>query len=260
MTALETTADAAHRFYLATDLDGTFLGGTPEARERLYNWIEDNRQSVGLIFVTGRDPGFIHELCDLYGLPMPEYVIGDVGTTIARVVDDVILPMHALEAEIAKAWDNAGPKVKGALAHIPGLKPQKGLFRYRMSFHMDPVTFEVHRDRVIDTVTQMGLDCLVSDDQFVDVLPRGVSKGPSLLRLLKHLGVPHGNVLTAGDTLNDLSMLTLQTPSVAVGLSEPALIPALKDAPRTHFAEAPGAAGIAEAIRAFDLHPNPLRS
>ena len=36
-------------FVLATDLDGTFLGGTAEGRETLYNLIEDNRDTVGLI-------------------------------------------------------------------------------------------------------------------------------------------------------------------------------------------------------------------
>jgi len=44
------------QFVLATDLDGTFLGGSGEDRKRLYDWIEANRATVGLIFVTGRDP------------------------------------------------------------------------------------------------------------------------------------------------------------------------------------------------------------
>jgi hypothetical protein len=51
------------QFVLATDLDGTFLGGSDEDRRRLYDWIEANRETVGLIFVTGRDPEFIGELC-----------------------------------------------------------------------------------------------------------------------------------------------------------------------------------------------------
>ncbi|OLS43552.1 alpha,alpha-trehalose-phosphate synthase, partial [Rhodovulum sulfidophilum] len=66
------------RFVLATDLDGTFLGGTEAERQRLYDWIEANRASVGLIFVTGRDPEFIMEMCAENGLPWPEYVGGDV--------------------------------------------------------------------------------------------------------------------------------------------------------------------------------------
>ena len=45
------------KLVLATDLDGTFLGGSDEQRSSLYSWIEANRAQVGLIFVTGRDPG-----------------------------------------------------------------------------------------------------------------------------------------------------------------------------------------------------------
>jgi len=38
---------------------------------------------VGLIFVTGRDPEFIIEMCRGRGLPWPEDAVRDVGTTIA---------------------------------------------------------------------------------------------------------------------------------------------------------------------------------
>lgn len=63
-------------------------------------------------------------------------------------------------------------------------------------------------------------------------------------------------MLAAGDTLNDLSMLVAGTPAVAVGGSEGKLIAALPDLPRIHRASAIGAAGIVEAMIAFDLHPD----
>ncbi len=101
---------AARRFVLATDLDGTFLGGSMDDRQTLYRWIEENRQTIGLIFVTGRDPGFITELCK-GGVPWPEYVIGDVGTTIARVAPGGrIEPIRALEEDIAAIWNDAGAR------------------------------------------------------------------------------------------------------------------------------------------------------
>ena len=85
------------------------------------------------------------------------------------------------------------------------------------------------------------------------MLPKGVSKGPSLLRLLAHLGVENERCLCAGDTVNDLSMLALGLPAVAVGGSEPALIEKLTGQDHVHFARAPGTAGIAEAILHFNL-------
>jgi len=94
----------------------------------------------------------------------------------------------------------------------------------------------------------LGLDVLISDNRFFDVLPRGISKGPSLKRLLAHLGLREDRTLVAGDTLNDLSMLALGLPAVAVGGSEPALIEKLRGRPHVHLADGIGVSGIAEAI------------
>ncbi|NBC97282.1 MAG: HAD-IIB family hydrolase [Deinococcus-Thermus bacterium] len=241
------------RFVLATDLDGTFLGGSERARETLYAWIEARRDSVGLIFVTGRDPEFIVSLTRDTPIPTPDYVVGDVGTTIAHVTPDGhVEPIPPLEHHIAAAWSNAGERVRNALAEMPGLMLQPTEFRYRVSYDLDPET--LHPDARA-RVEEMGLDVLISDDRYFDVLPPGVSKGPSLSRLVEHLEVEERRVLAAGDTMNDLSMLECGLPAVAVGNAEPALLEALPRLPHIHRARGHGAAGIAEAIAAFRLHP-----
>ena len=247
----ETPDFSTKTLVLATDLDGTFLGGPEASRKRLYDWIEENRTKVGLIFVTGRDPGFIRDLTRKRGVPRPDFVVGDVGTTIASVDDNHLLtPIEALEAEIASAWGDAGSRVQAALHRMPGLRLQSTGFRYRLSYDMDPEAFD---PAALDVVAGMGLDALISADRFFDVLPKDVSKGPSLLRLLTHLNVPNDRCLVAGDTLNDLSMLALGLPAVAVGNSEPALLSALEGQEHVHFATGEGAAGIAEAILALDV-------
>ena len=240
-------------FVLATDLDGTFLGGTEEDRRDLYAFIEANRDSVGLVFVSGRDPAFIHQMCSDRALPWPEYVVCDVGTSIAEVTQDRrIAPIPVLENEIAAQWNDSGDRVRETLSAFPGLKEQQTDFRFRVSYDYDPDAYD---PRAGEAIEEMGHDVLISDNRFLDVLPRGVSKGPSLLRLIDHLGVAPERVLAAGDTLNDLSMLVAGTPAVAVGGSEAPLIEALPDLPRIHLASAVGAAGIVEAMIAFDLHP-----
>jgi HAD superfamily hydrolase (TIGR01484 family) len=245
---------AGKHMVLATDLDGTFLGGEAGDRSALYAWIEDHRDTVGLVFVTGRDPGFIADLTDGTGVPRPDYVVGDVGTTIAEVgPDGEIVPIPALEDAIARIWNDAGARVRAALDGASGLTLQPTDFRYRVSYDLDLVTFDT---RSVARVEAMGFDVLISDDRFLDVLPRGVSKGPSLARLIDHLGVRPETCLVAGDTMNDLSMLALGLPAVAVGGSEPRLIEALAPHSHVHRAASPGAGGIREAIRALDLHPH----
>ncbi|SFD99067.1 HAD-IIB family hydrolase [Roseivivax sediminis] len=240
-------------FVLATDLDGTFLGGSDADRRRLYDWIEDNRRTIGLVFVTGRDPGFIAELCTS-GVPWPEYVIGDVGTTIARIENGAVVPIPALEEEIADAWGDAGPRVRQALQDHPGLTLQPTEFRYRVSFDLDPDAFD---DSAIVRVRDMGFDPLISANRYFDVLPRGVSKGPSLRRFVAHYGIEEPRVLAAGDTLNDASMLECGLPAVAVGGSEPALLDRVAALPSVYVADGIGAAGILEAVAANNQHPLP---
>ncbi|SNR52529.1 HAD-IIB family hydrolase [Puniceibacterium sediminis] len=243
----------ARKFVLATDLDGTFLGGSEAERKTLYDWIEANRDTIGLIFVTGRDPKFIGELCGS-GVPWPEYVIGDVGTTIARVHNRVIEPIVPLEEDIASRWGNAGDAVRAALHGHPGLTLQPTEFRYRVSYNLHPGSFDAAAHEIVE---KLGHDTLVSDNKYFDVLPRGVSKGPSLQRLVTHLEIPPELVLAAGDTMNDLSMLQCGLPAVAVGGSEPDLLSRVKDLTQVHKATAIGAAGILEAVAVRNLHPTP---
>lgn len=242
-------------FVLATDLDGTFLGGSEEDRRSLYDLIEENRPTFGLIFVTGRDPEFIAELCDERGVPWPDYVIGDVGTTIAEVTPNRgISPIKPLEEDIASRWNDSGDKVREILKDHPGLQLQPTSFRYRVSYDLDAENYDSLAEAM---VAALNLDHLISDNRYFDVLPKGVSKGPSLRRLINHLDIGEKRVLAAGDTLNDLSMLSCGLPAVAVGGAEDALLAKVSDLDHVYTASAIGAGGILEAIEALDFHPIP---
>lgn len=237
-------------YALATDLDGTFLGGSLQDRRALYAAIAARRGRMGLIFVTGRDSGFIEGLCGEGAVPWPDYVIGDVGATIAQIVENRVTPLAALEAPIARAWGDRGAQVRAALDGAAGLTLQPTPFRHRVSYDYDPAAYDGAAQRAVEA---MGLDWLISADRYFDVLPRGVSKGPSLKRLVAHLGLSPARVLAAGDTLNDLSMFDAGVPAVAVGGSEPALLAQVSDRAHVHVARGVGAAGIAEALARFGL-------
>lgn len=237
-------------FTLATDLDGTFLGGSEIDRQSLYNWIEVNRTVLELVFVTGRDLPFIEASCTDGVMPWPDLVVGDVGTTIAArdPVTGNLKPDAALEAHIAALWGDGIAGIRGHLDAAKGITPQDVNFRHRMSYHYDPAAF----DPAIQTVIEdAGFDCLISDDRFLDVLPKGVSKGPSLLRLLEDRQRSHDTVLVAGDTLNDLSLFETGLKGVAVGNSEPALLQKVMERENVYLAQSHGAGGVLEAIENY---------
>lgn len=242
-------------FVLATDLDGTFLGGSEADRLALYRWIDAHRAGLGLIFVTGRDPKFIESLCADTPVPWPDFVVGDVGTTIAKMAPPgpggEVRPIQELEEEIAALWADRGAEVRRALDGVAGLSEQPTDFRFRVSYDYDPDGFDARAKRIVE---EMGLDWLISADRYFDVLPKGVSKGPSLRRLTRRLSIRPDKVLVAGDTLNDLSMFETEFNAVAVGGSEPGLIEAIAHHPHALRAEGVGAAGIMDAIAHFKLH------
>ncbi|PHK94267.1 alpha,alpha-trehalose-phosphate synthase [Pseudoroseomonas rhizosphaerae] len=234
---------------LATDLDGTFLGGSDAQRRALYAALSA-RDDALLIFVTGRDIGFVRELVAQPGMPRPRYIIGDVGTSVFDGA--TFRPIPTLEAEIAARWADSGERVRAMLEGEPGLRPQPTPFRHRMSYYYDPA---VLRPGTVRKVEEAGFDCILSADTFLDVLPRGIAKGPTLLRLVQALGLPASRVLTAGDTMNDLSLFQTGLKGVAVGNSEPRLVEALRGVEGIYRSPEPGAAGIADAIRHFNLQP-----
>lgn len=242
-------ATARPDLVLATDLDGTFLGGSVEDRRALYNWVQAERSRVALVFVTGRDPDFISALCASGDVPAPDYVIGDVGTTIARFENLTLHPIAALEAPILRRWHGKPELVRTRLAAVRGLWLQPVPFRHRLSYQYDD-RFNSDSLTVLDG---LGVDILISHGCFVDILPEGVSKGPSLLRLLDHLKLPSTQVLVAGDTMNDLSMFQTGLHGAVVGGAESELLEATRALPLAYHCRAPGAGGILEAIRAHSL-------
>lgn len=237
---------------LATDLDGTFLGGSDAERRVLYDHLS-RREDATVIFVTGRDIDFIAELIKTPGMPRPRYIVGDIGTSVFD--GETLQPVAELEEHISLAWNGAGERVKAMLAAEPGLKLQDTPFRYRVSYDYDPAQLSPWS---VAKVEAAGFDCLLSADRFFDVLPKGVSKGTTLTRLVERLEIDREVVLVAGDTMNDLSLFQAGFKGVAVGNSEPRLARSVERMRNVYSSRLPGAAGIADAIRHFAFKGGPI--
>lgn len=230
---------------LATDLDGTFLGGTPSARTRLYQQLTRKQSECRLVFVTGRDLGFIEQIIAAGEVPRPDFIVGDIGTTVA---DGRTLSHYLpIEGHIAEAWQDASQRVAELLADAPGLTPQPGPFRYRLSYYYDN-TFD---PTILSAIDAVGLDWLMSAGIYLDILPKGVNKGTTLLKLLGHLGVASDSVVCAGDTLNDLALFETGLPGIVVGNAEPVLLEKTRSMPNTYHSIGHGSEGILEGLNYF---------
>lgn len=235
---------------LFTDLDGTFLGGSHEERDRLKRWLLDQRPSVKLVYATGRSFENIAPLIDCGELPEPDAIIGDVGTSLLQADGQPICP--TIHAEIESRWVPAAQQLSGKLKSIDGLTIQAKTGPRRQSFTFTP---PIDLSLACRTVEAIGADALVSDNQYFDVLPRGINKGWAVLRLIQHWQAEPSQTVVAGDTLNDLAMFETGLPAIVVGNAEPALRRALpSNAPHIFKAQAEGAGGIWQGLSHFGWH------
>lgn len=241
------------QWVLATDLDGTFLGGTATERRRFYDFLNDLDQRFTLIFVTGRElentlPLFDPPAPGEPAVPRPRYIIADIGTEILD--GHTLEPIVPVQDWVVAAWNGANDRVRALLADDPDIVLQPVETRHRVSYFCDPRTVP---SATVDKIKAAGFDCLLSDDRYLDVLPPGVSKGPALLRLIDHLGLAEHRVVVAGDTLNDLSLFETGLAGVAVGNAEVGLVSAVRDLPHVHLSPLPGVMGIWDGLRAHGV-------
>lgn len=229
---------------LATDLDGTFLGGKQIDKLNLYRHIQQN-SAIKLVFVTGRGLESVLPLLNDHIIPNPDYIICDVGATI--VDGKTLEPIEPLHSEIEAKWTNFY-ELKAELSVIKGMEFQEVPQQRRCSFYY---TEETDLDSVYKIADKYQCDVITSVDKYLDLIPRNVNKGSTIEKLIEHLEVGRDDVLVAGDTLNDLAMYETGLQGVVVGSSEKLLVEKTKNMKNVYQAKATGAGGIIEALNHF---------
>ncbi len=242
---LSSSLDSNSSVVLATDLDGTLLAGSLPARRHLRELFSGNIPHAKLIFVTGRGIESILPLLNDPMIPRPDYIIADVGATV--VFGDTLLPIFPLQQKISDAWPGT-QQVLSALEPFSYLTRQSVPQERRCSFFVNEGEID---DALKDTVESLGCELLFSAQKYLDILPKGIGKGSTLRKLCEHLNLHHDCIVTAGDTLNDLSMFKEGFASIVVGGAEPALIHEVHDCKEVYLASKEGCAGIIEGLKHY---------
>lgn len=229
---------------LATDLDGTFLGGKNVDRLNLYRLIQKH-QDIRLAFVTGRGLESVMPLLNDPIIPNPDYIICDVGATILN--GRTMEPIEPIQSQIEKKWPGIFT-FRDELQYIDGLQFQEVPQQRRCSFYYEKDTDIKAIEKI---AAKYGCDVLLSAGQYLDILPGGINKGETLKQLVKTLNFPSNMVLVAGDTMNDLSLYETGYKGVVVGKAEPILVETTAQFPNTYHAQAEGAGGILESMLSY---------
>lgn len=219
-----------HDILLCCDLDRTVLPNghqpeSPEARPRLR--LIARRPEITLVYVSGRDRALLEAAIREYDIPVPAYAIGDVGTTIYAIQGDRWRAWNAWREEIAPDWSGLGhAEVHMLLAGVPGLtlqEPEKqnafklsyyaprdtesASLRADLSKRLRPHGVRASIIWSIDEAANVGL---------LDVLPAGATKLHAIRFLMQAQGFAAGRMVFAGDSGNDLPVLTSGLQSVLV--------------------------------------------
>ncbi len=229
---------------LATDLDGTFLGGRQADRLKLYRLIRE-QENIRLMFVTGRGIESVMPLLDNPVIPDPDYIICDVGATILN--GQTLEPVQPIQSEIENQWPGT-LVIQKRMRKVKGLRLQPVSQQRRCSFFYDERTDIETVKKIAD---EMGLDVLLSAGRFLDILPKNINKGSTLKRLVKLMQFSAKDILVAGDTLNDRSLYDTQYKGVVVGAAEPALMDYTNGMANVLQAKSHGAGGILESMKHF---------
>jgi sucrose-6F-phosphate phosphohydrolase len=222
------------RLLICTDLDRTLIPNGPQpesagARRQFARLAA--RPEVTLVYVSGRHRTLVEEAMAAYRLPLPDFVIGDVGTTIYRVGPERTWQhLASWEDDIAVDW---GGLTHGALLallkafRVLRMQERSKQNRLKVSFYLP-----LHED--IDTLSNAISERLeeagvkarlvwsvddIADIGLLDVLPARASKRHAIEALMQELGFEQQQTVFCGDSGNDMEVLVSPIPAVLVANS-----------------------------------------
>jgi sucrose-phosphate synthase len=236
------------RYLLIADLDHTLIGDGASMRT-LLTWLRERSDDVSFGIATGRTLDSALGLLRTHSVPSPDLVVAAVGTEIRY--GPRIVPDNSWQDHIRYFWRRDDLRV--ALADVPGITPQPDghQTRFKLSYFTDP-----SEDELLEQITmvlkqnRLRAQLVFSHGKFLDVVPIRASKGRAIRYVAHKWGIDVGNILVAGDSGNDLDMLTGETLGVVVGGYAPEL-EILRKRERVFFADAPCSGGIIEGIEHY---------
>jgi len=215
---------------LATDLDRTLLpnGAQPEsplARPRFRRFV--GLPEVRLAYVTGRHKALVEQAMAEFDLPTPDFVIGDVGTSLYEVNELGWRQRPDWQVAISQDWaGQSHAALAAALADVAGLRLQEAAKQgpCKLSYYAaaleDPSDLIAQvRNRLDSSGARCNLVWSVDETTatgLLDVLPARASKLHALEFLRELQGIPLDHTVFAGDSGNDMEVLESPVPSVLV--------------------------------------------
>lgn len=210
------------KILLCTDLDRTLLPNgiqaeSPHARTLFKKMVAE--PAVRLAYVSGRDFKLVQQAIHDYHLPDPDFMIGDVGTTIYHRPTGHWQEWPEWQDRLRRNWPQTTiPEFINCLAELQELELQEPAKqnRFKLSYYTDAETNFADLQKKVrkclgNHAARIKLICSVDEVNRVgllDILPATASKLEAVNFLIEKTGILPERAIYAGDSGNDLEILT----------------------------------------------------
>lgn len=230
---------------LLCDIDNTLTGCTAGALGMAAYLESEPDLAFGV--ATGRSLQEAERLLAEWGQPAPAVLITSVGAEIywrtgARLAADAQFAAH-----IDAGWD--AEIVDARVLRLAGVDRQPAVEqrRHKRSYFVDaPAVVAAIRAVVADLPVRV----IHSHRRLLDIVPERAGKGAAMTWVARRMGIALDHVYAAGDSGNDLDMLSLCRNGILVA-NHSAELAGLVGRPSIYLARGAHAAGVVEGMRAF---------
>ena len=215
---------------ICTDLDRTLIPNgeqpeSPQARPLFRQLV--SHPSIILVYVTGRDQVLVQDAIAEYELPIPNFVIADVGSSIYEIKDNQWLRLTDWDKQISVDWQYKTQsdlvifftdfdQIK--LQEITKQGLHKLSYYVSLDIELEPIITKIRAkleaEKIqaniiwsIDEKAQIGL---------LDILPISANKYHAIAYLMKKQNFTLDNTVFSGDSGNDLDVLMSPIKSILV--------------------------------------------
>ncbi|HQU55060.1 MAG TPA: HAD-IIB family hydrolase, partial [Saprospiraceae bacterium] len=243
-------------YLFATDIDGTLISEEYEhpGLNALISFLNDRPQNLALAYASGRSVKLVRNVIQEMQLPQPEFLVCSVGSQIYyRQGNDYVLD-KGWRTHLDKNWNR--DEVSKRMESLDWLELQEaeGQNPHKISYYLKDKQFKESQLKAVLGKLLPQLSIIVSHDLYLDLLPRQASKGKALRYLCKKWSIPYSHLITAGDSGNDLDMLTGSGKGIIVGNHAAELI-AIKGNKNLYRATGYAAEGILEGLEHYGILP-----
>ena len=222
---------------IALDIDGTLLNNNNQISSRTQNALERVLEEGNIVvIVSGRSPKGSIKYAEILKLDKYDGLLSNYnGARITNYGSNEIMINHKLKLDDVrellqfsenldinytiyydgKCYTNSMDTYKledtrsknnMEIVYDPDLS-------YNIDFEPNNVLFACHPDKILEPLTKIHdnfadrFTLVKSTPYYYEAMPKGVSKGQSLIEIAKYYDIPMENIIAFGDEDNDISMI-----------------------------------------------------